>query len=133
MHKQHPQTAYRKYAILIGTIFENCDNRSLSHIIKLNNSPVFICPSMICFPPSQSRNKMHRFTVNCRIGLLNAVIFSAFIVSSRMTSLTDANRFLFLSLRKRFYDLHSSDIFFQDRVQLVRSHKQLAVMRLFRI
>ena len=26
MHKQHPQTAYRKYAILIGTIFENCDN-----------------------------------------------------------------------------------------------------------
>jgi hypothetical protein len=25
MHKQHPQTAYRKYAILIGTIFENCD------------------------------------------------------------------------------------------------------------
>ena len=27
MHKQHPQTAYRKYAILIGTIFENCDKR----------------------------------------------------------------------------------------------------------
>jgi len=26
MHKQHPQTAYRKYAILIGTIFENCDS-----------------------------------------------------------------------------------------------------------
>jgi len=25
MHKQHPQTAYRKYAVLIGTIFENCD------------------------------------------------------------------------------------------------------------
>ena len=28
MHKQHPQTAYRKYAILIGTIFENCDKSS---------------------------------------------------------------------------------------------------------
>jgi len=26
MHKQHPQTAYRKYAILTGTIFENCDS-----------------------------------------------------------------------------------------------------------
>jgi hypothetical protein len=26
MHKQHPQTAYRKYAVSIGTIFENCDN-----------------------------------------------------------------------------------------------------------
>ena len=25
MHKQHPQTAYRKDAVLIGTIFENCD------------------------------------------------------------------------------------------------------------
>ena len=25
--KQHPQTAYRKYAVLIGTIFENCDNK----------------------------------------------------------------------------------------------------------
>ena len=28
MHKQHPQTAYRKDAVLIGTIFENCDNRN---------------------------------------------------------------------------------------------------------
>ena len=27
MHKQHPQTAYRKDAVLIGTIFENCDKR----------------------------------------------------------------------------------------------------------
>jgi len=27
MHKQHPQTAYRKDAVLIGTIFENCDTR----------------------------------------------------------------------------------------------------------
>ena len=26
MHKPHPQTAYRKYAVLIDTIFENCDN-----------------------------------------------------------------------------------------------------------
>ena len=25
MHKQHPQTAYRKYAVLIDTISENCD------------------------------------------------------------------------------------------------------------
>ena len=28
MHKQHPQTAYRKYAVLIGAIFENCDKKS---------------------------------------------------------------------------------------------------------
>jgi hypothetical protein len=27
MHKQHPQTAYRKDAVLTGTIFENCDKR----------------------------------------------------------------------------------------------------------
>ena len=26
MPKQHPQTAYRKYAVFIGTIFENCDS-----------------------------------------------------------------------------------------------------------
>jgi len=25
MHRQHPQTAYRKYAVLIGTISEDCD------------------------------------------------------------------------------------------------------------
>ena len=25
MHKQQPQTAYRKDAVLTGTIFENCD------------------------------------------------------------------------------------------------------------
>ena len=25
MHKQHPQIADRKYAVLIGTAFENCD------------------------------------------------------------------------------------------------------------
>ncbi|MEQ2694083.1 hypothetical protein, partial [Faecalibacterium butyricigenerans] len=31
MHKQHPQTAYRKYAILIGTISKNCDTRSNHH------------------------------------------------------------------------------------------------------
>ena len=28
MHKQHPQTAYRKYAVLIGIIFENCDKKT---------------------------------------------------------------------------------------------------------
>ena len=27
MHKQHSQTAYRKYAVLIGTVFKNCDNK----------------------------------------------------------------------------------------------------------
>jgi hypothetical protein len=27
MHKQHPQTAYRKDTVLTGTIFENCDKR----------------------------------------------------------------------------------------------------------
>jgi len=30
MHKQHPQTAYRKDAVLIGTIFENCDKKVTS-------------------------------------------------------------------------------------------------------
>ena len=39
MHKQHPQTAYRKYAILIGTIFENCDKSStIREAIKLLSS-----------------------------------------------------------------------------------------------
>ena len=30
MPKQHPQTAYRKYAVSIGTVFENCDKRYFS-------------------------------------------------------------------------------------------------------
>ena len=34
MHKQHPQTAYRKYAILIGTIFENCDKYPFKMCIR---------------------------------------------------------------------------------------------------
>jgi len=36
MHKQHPQTAYRKYAVSIGTIFENCDkqNRSVGESLR---------------------------------------------------------------------------------------------------
>jgi hypothetical protein len=36
MHKQHPQTAYRKDAVLIGTIFENCDK------MKENNAEIRI-------------------------------------------------------------------------------------------
>ena len=37
MHKQHPQTAYRKDAVLIGAIFENCDNKiALPHPIHLS-------------------------------------------------------------------------------------------------
>ena len=39
MHKQHPQTAYRKYAILIGTTFENCDKSStIREAVKLLSS-----------------------------------------------------------------------------------------------
>lgn len=39
MHKQHPQTAYRKYAVLIGTIFENCDKSStIREAVKLLSS-----------------------------------------------------------------------------------------------
>ena len=34
MLKQHPQTAYRKYAVLIGTIFENCDNKPGGTVMK---------------------------------------------------------------------------------------------------
>ena len=37
MHKQHPQTAYRKYAVLIGTIFENCDNKKVSFTWKMKD------------------------------------------------------------------------------------------------
>ena len=33
MHKQHPQTAYRKDAVLIGTVFENCDKNKTVLII----------------------------------------------------------------------------------------------------
>ena len=42
MHKQHPQTAYRKYAVLIGTIFENCDKK---------DSCVFLFRSCLHFYP----------------------------------------------------------------------------------
>jgi hypothetical protein len=38
MHKQHPQTAYRKYAVLIDAIFENCDKKSRQPILKLPTS-----------------------------------------------------------------------------------------------
>jgi hypothetical protein len=38
MHKQHPQTAYRKYAVSIGTIFENCDKRYFSNF-SINKAP----------------------------------------------------------------------------------------------
>ena len=33
MRKQHPQTSYRKYAVLMGTIFENCDKKLNCYII----------------------------------------------------------------------------------------------------
>jgi len=36
--KQHPQTAYRKYAVLIGTIFENCDNKKVSFTWKIESN-----------------------------------------------------------------------------------------------
>ena len=35
MHKQQPQTAYRKDAVLIGTIFENCDTMSPRDPMKI--------------------------------------------------------------------------------------------------
>lgn len=34
MHKQHPQTAYCKYAVLIGTIFENCDKKQKTPVMQ---------------------------------------------------------------------------------------------------
>ena len=34
MHKQHPQTAYCKYAVLIGTIFENCDKKQKTLVMQ---------------------------------------------------------------------------------------------------
>ena len=32
---QHPQTVYRKYAVLTGTIFENCDSIRLFTLRKI--------------------------------------------------------------------------------------------------
>ena len=64
MHKQHPQTAYRKDAVLIGTIFENCDrqNSSLQAI-----SPQFSCGS------ARIKNKGLNF--NCQNGGTIMAIF----------------------------------------------------------
>ena len=64
MHKQHPQTAYRKDAVLIGTIFENCDrqNSSLQAI-----SPQFSCGSV------RIKNKGLNF--NCQNGGTIMAIF----------------------------------------------------------
>ena len=43
MHKQHPQTAYRKDAVLIGTIFENCDNKNNPIVFgKLRGAMMYI-------------------------------------------------------------------------------------------
>ena len=50
MHKQHPQTAYRKYAVLIGAIFENCDKKSRQPILKLPTSfePIGTIHQLVC-------------------------------------------------------------------------------------
>ena len=42
MHKQHPQTAYRKYAVLMGTIFENCDKHKSSSL-TLRSVRLLLC------------------------------------------------------------------------------------------
>ena len=42
MHKQHPQTAYRKYAVLIGTIFENCDKKAKTLVMQNCVTSVFL-------------------------------------------------------------------------------------------
>ena len=39
MHKQHPQTAYRKDAVLIGTIFENCDKTEIRNHLVSHHDP----------------------------------------------------------------------------------------------
>ena len=39
MHKQHPQTAYRKDAVLIGTIFENCDKKGGRRTVFVQRPP----------------------------------------------------------------------------------------------
>ena len=41
MHKQHPQTAYRKDAVLTGTIFENCDKRKRNEKKRLTNPETY--------------------------------------------------------------------------------------------
>ena len=43
MHKQHPQTAYRKYAVLIGTIYENCDKNGKAAAGE--NAPAAVPPA----------------------------------------------------------------------------------------
>ena len=42
MHKQHLQTAYRKYAVSIGTIFENCDKNAHRKTGKLPRASRFL-------------------------------------------------------------------------------------------
>ena len=53
MHKQHPQTAYRKYAILIGTIFENCDRKDgqrMQQILILGGGAAGLAAALAYFP-----------------------------------------------------------------------------------
>ena len=53
MHKQHPQTAYRKDAVLIGTIFEDCDNATetslncISQILHIANMLFKCCANFL--------------------------------------------------------------------------------------
>ena len=42
MHKQHPQTAYRKYAVLMGTIFENCDRSQPNGSRRFENEIIVV-------------------------------------------------------------------------------------------
>ena len=34
MPKQHPQTAYRKYAVWIGAVIENCDEAAAQDFVR---------------------------------------------------------------------------------------------------
>ena len=79
MHKQHPQTAYRKYAILIGTIFENCDKkdscvflfRSCLHFYPLVRASISMIVLYKIFFPPVNREKdcfLSVFVVSLTVG-----------------------------------------------------------------
>ena len=42
IHKQHPQTTYRKYAVVIDTILENCDKKALAGQVRPARAFYFI-------------------------------------------------------------------------------------------
>ena len=82
MHKQHPQTAYRKYAVLIGNIFENCDKWTADHYYLC----LWAASGIFCFP--EMYNAALITTVGNGAGILLGQLLGDFIIKINAAKIT---------------------------------------------